>query len=153
LKQRQKLLRRQNRRVEFTGSLEALSLQDYQVELLARLRPQKNGNYAVKPGRFTPSNSSAQGPSPPRQHLTGKVTGLTIGSVCHAARLVRSSPPAGCSAALCPRGDRAAFRDLVKGSGRRASRQHFDDMRRVEQRARESVRVEERQGWKHERAE
>ena len=28
------MLRRQNRRIEFTGGLEALSLQDYQVELV-----------------------------------------------------------------------------------------------------------------------
>jgi Histidine kinase-, DNA gyrase B-, and HSP90-like ATPase len=34
------MLRRQNRRVEFTGGLEALSLQDYQVDLLASLTPQ-----------------------------------------------------------------------------------------------------------------
>jgi hypothetical protein len=33
------MLRRQGRQIEFTGGLEALSLQDYQVDLLAGLRP------------------------------------------------------------------------------------------------------------------
>jgi hypothetical protein len=36
------MLARQGRRVEFTGGLEALALQDYQVELLASLRPRPN---------------------------------------------------------------------------------------------------------------
>jgi exodeoxyribonuclease V alpha subunit len=44
-----------------------------------------------------------------------------IEKVCHGARLVRSSPQAGCSAALRPHGDRAAFRGRGRGSGRRAS--------------------------------
>jgi hypothetical protein len=43
------MLHRQNRRVEFTGGLEALSLQDYQVDLLARLRPQPNMFFAYDP--------------------------------------------------------------------------------------------------------
>lgn len=37
-------------RVEFTGGLEALSLEDYQVELLASLRPQPNMFFAYDPG-------------------------------------------------------------------------------------------------------
>lgn len=37
-------------RVEFTGGLEALSLQDYQVELLAGLRPRPNMFWAYDPG-------------------------------------------------------------------------------------------------------
>lgn len=44
------MLRRQNRRVEFTGGLEALSLQDYQVDLLASLKPRPNMFWAYDPG-------------------------------------------------------------------------------------------------------
>jgi hypothetical protein len=44
------MLRKQNRRVEFTGGLEALSLQDYQVELLAGLRPRPTMFWAYDPG-------------------------------------------------------------------------------------------------------
>jgi hypothetical protein len=44
------MLRRQQRRIEFTGGLEALSLQDYQVELLASLRPRPTMFFAYDPG-------------------------------------------------------------------------------------------------------
>ena len=44
------MLRRQKRRVEFTGGLEALSLQDYQVDLLASLKPRPNMFFAYDPG-------------------------------------------------------------------------------------------------------
>jgi hypothetical protein len=44
------MLRRQGRRIEFTGGLEALSLQDYQVELLASLRPRPSMFFAYDPG-------------------------------------------------------------------------------------------------------
>ena len=44
------MLRRQNRRIEFTGGLEALALQDYQVELLASLRPRPAMFWAYDPG-------------------------------------------------------------------------------------------------------
>ncbi|MDO8934197.1 MAG: hypothetical protein Q7U97_17535 [Rhodocyclaceae bacterium] len=44
------MLRRQKRRVEFTGGLEALSLQDYQVDLLASLKPRPNCFFAYDPG-------------------------------------------------------------------------------------------------------
>jgi hypothetical protein len=44
------MLRGQNRRVEFTGGLEALALQDYQVDLLARLKPRPNMFFAYDPG-------------------------------------------------------------------------------------------------------
>lgn len=46
------MLRRYDRKrqVEFTGGLEALSLQDYQVELLASLRPRPNMFFAYDPG-------------------------------------------------------------------------------------------------------
>ena len=44
------MLRRQNRRIEFTGGLEALALQDYQVELLASLRPRPTMFWAYDPG-------------------------------------------------------------------------------------------------------
>jgi len=44
------MLRQQKRRVEFTGGLEALSLQDYQVDLLASLRPRPNMFWAYDPG-------------------------------------------------------------------------------------------------------
>jgi len=43
------MLHRQTRRVEFTGGLEALSLQDYQVELLASLKPRPNMFFAYDP--------------------------------------------------------------------------------------------------------
>jgi hypothetical protein len=43
------MLRRQKRRVEFTGGLEALSLQDYQVDLLASLKPRPNMFFAYDP--------------------------------------------------------------------------------------------------------
>lgn len=44
------MLSRQGRRVEFTGGLEALSLQDYQVGLLADLKPRPNCFFAYDPG-------------------------------------------------------------------------------------------------------
>jgi hypothetical protein len=44
------MLRRQNPRIEFTGGLEALSLQDYQVDLLASLRPRPTMFFAYDPG-------------------------------------------------------------------------------------------------------
>lgn len=44
------MLRRQHRRIEFSGGLEALALQDYQVELLASLRPRPNMFWAYDPG-------------------------------------------------------------------------------------------------------
>ena len=44
------MLRRQTRRVEFTGGLEALALQEYQVELLAGLRPRPTMFWAYDPG-------------------------------------------------------------------------------------------------------
>jgi hypothetical protein len=43
------MLRRQTRRVEFTGGLEARSLKDYQVALLAGLRPRPNMFWAYDP--------------------------------------------------------------------------------------------------------
>lgn len=47
----------------------------------------------------------------------------------------QSSPKADCSAALRPGGDCAAFRGGRRATGRRASRQIFDEQRYVEQRA------------------
>jgi hypothetical protein len=44
------MLRRQGRQIEFTGGLEALALQDYQVELLASLTPRPNMFFAYDPG-------------------------------------------------------------------------------------------------------
>jgi hypothetical protein len=44
------MLRQQDRRVEFTGGLEALALQDYQVDLLAGLKPRPNMFFAYDPG-------------------------------------------------------------------------------------------------------
>jgi hypothetical protein len=44
------MLARQKRRVEFTGGLEAMALQDYQVELLASLTPRPNCFFAYDPG-------------------------------------------------------------------------------------------------------
>ena len=44
------MLRRQGRRVEFTGGLEALALEDYQVGLLADLKPRPNCFFAYDPG-------------------------------------------------------------------------------------------------------
>lgn len=44
------MLRQQKRRVEFTGGLEALSLQDYQVSLLASLKPRPCCFWAYDPG-------------------------------------------------------------------------------------------------------
>src|SRR6516225_8216681 len=43
------MLRRQNRRIEFTGGLEARALEDYQVELLASLRPRPRMFFAYDP--------------------------------------------------------------------------------------------------------
>lgn len=45
-----KMLRQQERRVEFTGGLEALSLEDYQVGLLADLSPRPTMFWAYDPG-------------------------------------------------------------------------------------------------------
>jgi hypothetical protein len=44
------MLRKQQRRVEFTGGLEALALEDYQVDLLASLKPRPNMFFAYDPG-------------------------------------------------------------------------------------------------------
>lgn len=44
------MLARQGRRVAFTGGLEALALQDYQVELLASLTPRPTCFFAYDPG-------------------------------------------------------------------------------------------------------
>ena len=44
------MLQRQGRRVAFTGGLEALALQDYQVDLLASLTPRPNCFFAYDPG-------------------------------------------------------------------------------------------------------
>jgi hypothetical protein len=44
------MLRRQGRRIEFTGGLEARSLKDYQVNLLASLTPRPNMFWAYDPG-------------------------------------------------------------------------------------------------------
>jgi hypothetical protein len=44
------MLRRQGRRVEFTGGLEARALEDYQVGLLADLTPRPNCFFAFDPG-------------------------------------------------------------------------------------------------------
>jgi hypothetical protein len=44
------MLRQQKRRVEFTGGLEALALQDYQVDLLTSLKPRPNMFFAYDPG-------------------------------------------------------------------------------------------------------
>jgi hypothetical protein len=44
------MLKKQKRRIEFTGGLEALSLQDYQVGLLASLRPRPAMFFAYDPG-------------------------------------------------------------------------------------------------------
>ena len=44
------MLRRQGRQIEFTGGLEALALQDYQVGLLADLKPRPNCFFAYDPG-------------------------------------------------------------------------------------------------------
>jgi hypothetical protein len=45
-----KMLHEQDRRIEFSGGLEALSLQDYQVDLLASLKPRPNMFWAYDPG-------------------------------------------------------------------------------------------------------
>lgn len=45
-----RMLGRQTRRVEFTGGLEALSLKDYQVDLLAGLHPKPACFFAYDPG-------------------------------------------------------------------------------------------------------
>jgi len=44
------MLSKQKRQIEFTGGLEALSLQDYQVGLLADLKPKPNCFFAYDPG-------------------------------------------------------------------------------------------------------
>ncbi len=44
------MLSRQKGRVEFTGGLEALALEDYQVDLLASLKPRPNMFFAYDPG-------------------------------------------------------------------------------------------------------
>lgn len=44
------MLQRQGRRVEFTGGLEARALEDYQVGLLAALKPRPNCFFAYDPG-------------------------------------------------------------------------------------------------------
>lgn len=44
------MLRRQQRRIEFTGGLEAKALEDYQVGLLADLKPRPNCFWAYDPG-------------------------------------------------------------------------------------------------------
>lgn len=53
------MVRAQKRQIEFTGGLEALALQDYQVELLASLRPRPNMFFAYDPGDTFESMRSA----------------------------------------------------------------------------------------------
>ncbi len=53
------MLARQGRRVEFTGGLEALALEDYQVNLLADLRPRPNCFFAYDPGDARETLASA----------------------------------------------------------------------------------------------
>jgi hypothetical protein len=65
---------RQNRRTEFTGGLEALSLQDYQIALLAGLRPRPTMFWAYDPGdAFETLQSAArrllEAGFPARSHL------------------------------------------------------------------------------------
>jgi hypothetical protein len=56
-----KMLERQEHWIEFTGGLEALSLQDYQVELLCSLKPQPQCFFAYDPGdAFETLESAAQ---------------------------------------------------------------------------------------------
>lgn len=55
------MLARQTRRVEFTGGLEALALQDYQVGLLADLTPRPNMFFAYDPGDSFETMQSAAG--------------------------------------------------------------------------------------------
>jgi len=45
-----KMLNRQGRQIEFTGGLEAMALQDYQVGLLADMKPRPNCFFAYDPG-------------------------------------------------------------------------------------------------------
>jgi len=55
------MLRTQERRVEFTGGLEALALEDYQVDLLASLKPRPNCFFAYDPGDdFSTMQSAAR---------------------------------------------------------------------------------------------
>ena len=55
------MLARQGRRVAFTGGLEALALQDYQVDLLAALHPRPTMFWAYDPGdAFETLRSAAQ---------------------------------------------------------------------------------------------
>jgi hypothetical protein len=44
------MLRRQGRRIEFTGGLEALALEDFHVDLLASLKPRPTMFFAYDPG-------------------------------------------------------------------------------------------------------
>ena len=48
------MLRRQNRRIEFSGGLEALALQEYQVDLLASLKPKPAMFWAYDDPEHTP---------------------------------------------------------------------------------------------------
>jgi hypothetical protein len=68
------MLARQGRRVEFTGGLEALALQDYQVDLLAALSPRPSMFFAYDPGdAFETLEHAArrlhEAGFPPRSHL------------------------------------------------------------------------------------
>src|ERR1043165_7553303 len=55
------MLARQERQIGFTGGLEALALQDYQVDLLASLKPRPNCFFAYDPGdEFETVRSAAQ---------------------------------------------------------------------------------------------
>jgi hypothetical protein len=56
------MLRRQGRQVEFTGGLAARALEDYQVDLLASLRPRPTMFFAYDPGdEFETLRSAASG--------------------------------------------------------------------------------------------
>lgn len=55
------MLCQQGRRIEFTGGLEALALQDYQVDLLASLKPRPNCFFAYDPGDEFDTLRSAAG--------------------------------------------------------------------------------------------
>jgi hypothetical protein len=77
---------------------------------------------ALEPHKSRPVAAPAKENELSDHHVAGVNHGC---AECHGARLVRSSPHAGCSAVLRPDGDRAAFRGRGRGSGRRAFRPRF----------------------------
>ena len=114
------MLARQNRRAEFTGGLEALALQDYQVGLLADLKPRPNCFFVYDAGDPFETLRSAASRLALRHARTG--CAVTFSSAVRWTLLQRQRAAARCSA-LC------SLRMRCSGSRRRPARRNASPVR------------------------